>query len=223
MLYTALTTLHVIGAAIGLGGATMSDLLFFRAIKDRLISTDQFHLLQSAATCVSGGLVLVVVTGLPLLLMNPEMLAQPRVQAKLTAVLVLIVNGFILHFALLRFLERHVDRHLEPEDLERRHWLFAGSGATSIVSWYTPLVLATVGYYYVRLPYIELLGLYIAAILAGTLVAYLIFAKKVIYAEVRVDDVVTRNIPGTGFPWSMALLVVLLASFIGTVVYLWWQ
>jgi len=219
VLHSVLVILHVVGAAIGVGGATMSDLLFFRAMKNRLISTDQFHLLQVAATVVLGGLALVVLSGVLLLFQSPELLEQPRVQAKLTAVLVVLLNGFVLHSGLLEFLKGKLDSPLPEQGLRARRWTFALSGSASIVSWYAAFVLATLDE--VALPYLALIGIYVAAIAAATGVAHLVFSYKVIQAQVEhVEEVITRSVPGTDLPWSMAGLAALVVVFVGSTAYL---
>jgi hypothetical protein len=210
---------HIIGAAIGVGGATMSDLLFFRSMKNRIITTDQFHLLQVASTVVFGGMALVVLSGVWLLFLNPELLREARVQAKLTAVLVLMLNGFVLHSVLLKFLEKNLDSPLRQQGLRSRQWIFAASGSASIVSWYAAFVLASVEG--IQLPYLVLLGIYLGAIAAATVAAYFVFSVKVIQAEVEhAEEVTTHEVPGTGVSWSMAGLTALVVVFVGSTVLL---
>jgi len=219
VLQPILVIAHIIGAAIGVGGATMSDLLFFRSMKNRIITTDQFHLLKVASTVVFGGMGLVVLSGVWLLFLSPDLLEVPRVQAKLTAVLVLMLNGFVLHSVLLKFLEKNLDSPLRQRGLRSRQWIFAASGSASIVSWYAAFVLASVDD--LALSYPALLGIYLGVVTAATVAAYWVFAFKVIQAEVeQVEEVTTHEVPGTGVSWSMAGLAALVVIFVGSIVYL---
>jgi hypothetical protein len=218
-LQSILVIAHIIGAAIGVGGATMSDMLFFRAMKNRIITTDQFHLLKAASTVVFGGMALVVLSGVWLLFLSPELLEVPRVQAKLTAVLVLMLNGFVLHAGLLKYLQKNLDAPLRQQGLRARQWIFAASGSASIVSWYAAFVLASLDD--LPLSYLALLGIYLGVIAAATLAAYFVFAYKVIQAEVEhAEKVTTHSVPGTDVSWSMAGLAALVVVLLGSTVYL---
>jgi hypothetical protein len=218
-LQSILIITHIIGAAIGVGGATMSDMLFFRAMKNRIITTDQFHLLKVASAVVFGGMALVVLSGVWLLFLSPHLLEVPRVQAKLTAVLVLMLNGFVLHAALLKYLQKHLDAPLRQQGLRSRQWIFAASGSASIVSWYAAFVLASVDD--IRLSYAALVGIYVGIVAVATVAAYFVFSFKVIQAEVEhAEEITTHSVPGTKVSWSMAGLAVLVVVFVGSIVYL---
>jgi hypothetical protein len=220
LLKTIFVVAHIIGGAIGLGGATMSDLLFFHSIKNRIISKDQFHLLDVASTVVFGGMTLVVLTGVWLIFASPELLEVARVQAKLTAVFVLLVNGFILHSVILKYLKTRLDEPLPERELRSRQWIFAASGSASIVSWYTVFVLASAEE--LALSYPVLLGAYLAAIAGATVVAYFVFAKKVIQSDVGGSEEVTDpSVPGVGVSWHVVVLTGLLLIFVGSLLYLW--
>jgi uncharacterized membrane protein len=64
--FGVITILHVIGAAIGVGGATAADTLFLRSIRNRRVSTDQYNLLRSIQHVVMAGLAIVVLSGIAL-------------------------------------------------------------------------------------------------------------------------------------------------------------
>ena len=54
---------HIIGVALGAGGATMSDVLFLTSIRDNMIDKSELKLLRMASKVVVFGLGLLIITG----------------------------------------------------------------------------------------------------------------------------------------------------------------
>lgn len=147
MIYTALVILHVIGTAIGAGGATFSDWIFFNAAKDGKIDKSELRLLKSGSVLVIFGLLILIITGLGFLL-HYQLVpgsgeAAPKAFAKIIIVAILTVNGWVLHRYVLPLLTAAAEKNqtLVESIIMQKKSLVLSSGAISIVSWYTALIL----------------------------------------------------------------------------------
>ncbi|HWH23579.1 MAG TPA: hypothetical protein VNW68_01670 [Candidatus Limnocylindria bacterium] len=169
---------HIVGAAIGVGGALATDSVFLRSIRNRRISSEQFLLIRSVSDVVLLGLGLVALTGVVLLLMNPGLLGEASFQAKMLIVLVLLINGLAFHLYVLPYLARHRDLWLEGEVLSRRQrWLFATSGALSGVSWFGALILGAWDPPEIGLPL--KVAIYAAIAIGASVLAFLILSHVI--------------------------------------------
>lgn len=135
-------TLHILGTALGLGGATISDILFFKFLKDFRISKKEQEVLHVLKTVVLGALGLILVTGLALYLPNAATYNQSGpFLVKSIGVLVLTVNGIALHL----YIAPHL-LHLNLQSKQKMgttwHRIAFALGAISIVSWYTVFSIA---------------------------------------------------------------------------------
>lgn len=142
-LYTFYVIAHLFGAILGAGGAYLSDGMFLLSVKDSKINRTEFKFLELGSTFVWGGLVISYISGFMLFLGDPEFfMDSDKFLAKVTIVLILTVNGYFFHKWHLPLLDRHVDKHfLESKEFMRaRGWLII-SGAISIISWTTAIVL----------------------------------------------------------------------------------
>ncbi|WP_194757239.1 hypothetical protein [Aliidiomarina indica] len=221
-----LTIIHVIGAAIGLGSATASDSTFMRAIRNRVVSHDQLVLIRSVSHVVMVGLALVVLTGAGLLLHNPSILQHDFFQAKMTAVLILILNALVFHTFIHRFLENHCERELSPEVIGRKMPIFAVSGAISVVSWYLPLIFIVAGRTEFSLP--VYLTVYFVLVAGGAVLAYLLMSHILFYPKNMPEDNNSdkprskEHVQDCGQShasswWVMAVLIVLFLVFIASI------
>lgn len=124
-LYTGLVIMHVIGAALGTGAATIADIAIVRALHDGVLSPDERSLLRAVYFILRVGLVMAVVSGLGFLAYYyavgaTEALMSEKLWAKMTIVFILVLNGYALH----------------------KHWVTLLWGAAiSLTSWYAALVL----------------------------------------------------------------------------------
>ncbi|MCW5615236.1 MAG: hypothetical protein KIT32_08965 [Rhodocyclaceae bacterium] len=107
----ALVFAHVVSCAIAVGFAFFAD---FRVLKARGSLKPRDHeIVQQVAVFVVGALIALWITGAGIILMDfghvpsmDEILARPKVAAKLFVVLVLTLNGILLHFYALPRLHR---------------------------------------------------------------------------------------------------------------------
>ncbi|MDO8598804.1 MAG: hypothetical protein Q7S02_01720 [bacterium] len=147
-LHTIATIAHLVGVAIGVGAATVSDVLFFRFLRDYRISKHEERVLAMLHPLFWIALGILVLSGVVLYLADPARLgASPKFQLKLVVVAVIILNGVFLNAVVSPRLRRisfgasHPSHH--PGELHHlRHAAFA-SGAISITSWYGALILGS--------------------------------------------------------------------------------
>ena len=142
---TGLRFFHFIGLAMGLGGATLLDLMLLRFFVRGRITEDTYGVFAFASRVVDLGLRLLWITGLGFLflyaLTTPELLTNPKVHAKLVIVAILTMNGFFIHQMILPSVRRQIGRTLFDGVSGVRRGIFVTSGAISVVSWYVPVAL----------------------------------------------------------------------------------
>ncbi|MBI4435287.1 vitamin K epoxide reductase family protein [Candidatus Uhrbacteria bacterium] len=140
-------TLHVLSMALGLGAATLTDVFFFRFLKDSRISQDEANVLSTLTEFIWFALCLVVMTGLALYLPQAgNYLEVPKFFAKMVVVGVILVNGAFLNLYIapklvkISFGERH---HHKEGELGRARRLAFALGPISIISWYSAFILGS--------------------------------------------------------------------------------
>jgi DNA-binding beta-propeller fold protein YncE/plastocyanin len=214
---TLFYVLHIIGVALGVGGATVSDYLFFRSIRDRKISSDEFSLLQSVSRILWTGLTLLIFSGIGLLavqyLQTGSIAVSGMFYAKMTIVLIILLNGLAFKKYVFPTIKARLDSPLDQDSkFVSKLWILSLIGTISIVSWYSTLLLGALRGT-VDLPYLFIMTLYIfilsgGAIFGYLLLSYLIFAPRSITEEKKTG---TRK----GLRWrSVGLFAVGAAIFL---------
>lgn len=146
MIYTWLVIFHVIGTAIGAGGATFSDLIFFKAAQDGKIDKSELRLLKAGSFLVTIGLLILIITGFGFLfhylIVPGSGEAAPKAYAKIIIVAIITVNGWVLHRHVLPLIEEAAKKNqsIVGSVIEKHKTLVLTAGAISIVSWYTALI-----------------------------------------------------------------------------------
>ena len=178
-----LTLFHIIGVAIGVGGATVSDVLFFRSLADRKISKDELNLLHTLGLMLWVGLFILVASGLGFLGLQyantgaVHYLNDTWFQAKMTIIAVLSTNAVVMHWYIFPFMKSHIGKTLDYATMRPKIALFATTGVVSITSWYTALVLGvTRG---LDFTYGLIFNLYLVILTIGVLVAYTLLAAAI--------------------------------------------
>lgn len=137
---------HLLGFALGLGGATISDIMFFKALKRKQITSDTYYALSTLSKVIWIGLVLLIFSGLVIFWLiyaeqgSLPMLLSPRWQMKLLLVGVVLVNGFVFMGRIFPFLKSLVGTTLTLQTLSPKILSLAISGTVSILSWYSIFV-----------------------------------------------------------------------------------
>jgi len=218
--YDIITVLHVVGAAIGVGAAAASDSVFMGAIRNRRISHDQFVLIRNASNVLIGGLVVLILSGIALLHMNLELWTMPHFQAKMTLVLILLINGIVFHSRVIPMLKQFSDITMPKSFITSRQWLLSITGSTSAVSWFSALIIAVVGDIGVSyLWYIAIIAVLIVggSVVAHYLLTHIIFVQKSERPEkLKEQKEATRKKHITLL--LVTLLVILIVSLIAAIV-----
>ena len=146
LVHTIAVIVHLAAAAVGVGGATVSDVLFTRFLRDDRISKFEEQTLRTLHPVLWIALAFLIVSGIFLVLGNPERyLSSSKFQLKIIVVAIIALNGVFLHTSIspklqkLGFGGRHSAHH-EGELIHLRRAAFA-SGAVSLTSWYCALIL----------------------------------------------------------------------------------
>ncbi len=140
-------TVHLIAVAIGIGGATITDVLFFNFLRDFRISKKEQEVMNMLSNVMMIALILLYISGLALYLANAERLrVSPAFLSKVCIVVVLTINGILMH--------KHVApkmMHLSfllhplqtPHLMHRLRKVSFMMGSVSFVSWYSVFLIAT--------------------------------------------------------------------------------
>lgn len=162
------TLLHLIGFMLGVGGATISDILFLRFLRDFKISEEEKSILKLMSQIVWFGLCIIILSGLGLFIPESErLLASDKFFVKMIVVGVIIINGAILNLLVTPKL-LNIAWKTETMNVKRvsrmSHIAFA-TGSISFVSWYTALLLGFARN--VTMSFEQMLGIYGGALIIG--------------------------------------------------------
>lgn len=141
---TIFVILHLIGLALGLGGAMVSDFLFFKFLKDLKLDKHELYVMGLLSSVVWAGLFLLIATGACIYLSDSvKYLASSKFLIKMFIVLAITLNGCVLHFYVKPRLKL-IDWKAGLKDSHRsiRKIAFA-CGSISIISWLLATVLGS--------------------------------------------------------------------------------
>jgi hypothetical protein len=142
---TTLRFVHFIGLALGLGAATLLDLMLLRFFVREPISHQNWKLVHFSANIVNVGLMLLWASGIGFIvhyaLFDPAKLMNQKIWAKLAIVFVLTMNGLFIHAVILPRIKAQLGRTLFDGMSQFQKSVFLISGGISVTSWYVPVVL----------------------------------------------------------------------------------
>lgn len=171
--------LHLLGLAIGMGGAIVSDAMFFSSIRDEKVSHTEMRFLRLGGATVWIGLVLIILSGILLFSLNPEQyLASGKFLAKMTIVSIIFFNGILFHVIHIPRLHRHAGHHFPSSDeFMRMAPILIVNGVISSVSWFTAFILGAIG----RSPlsYFTIMSSYLFVLIVVATVS-LVFKRKIV-------------------------------------------
>lgn len=170
--HTLLIIFHIFGVAIGAGAAFMSDVIFLSSVKDRVFTEAEVRILKLMSTMVWIGLGILIISGGFLWATSSyDLLSSSKFLAKMTIVLILTLNGLLFHNMHLPAIALREDKPiLESARFVARIPLLVASGALSVVSWMSALVLGVLG----SLPfsYFEIMSVYFLAVFVATAIGF---------------------------------------------------
>lgn len=175
-LLTLLVGLHLIGLCFGLGGATMLDFWILRWMRWGGLPPEIARTFLFVSKVVSVGIALLWLSGLGFLAVyaveSPEKLGNPKLLAKFVVVLVLTVNGLLIHALVLPSVLRDVSRPMFEGVSHTSTAVFLVSGAVSGVSWYAAFALGLMRELNGRVSAGLLLALWFAAVVVAAAGAF---------------------------------------------------
>ncbi len=137
--------IHLVGVALGVGGATISDIFFFRFLSDLRISKWESKILHVLSEVIWVSLGLFWVSGIGLFLTNISgYLNSSKFMTKMIIIAVIMINGLVLNYyisprlATISFKKSH--KHM-PGEMRRFRKVAFALGALSLTSWYLALIL----------------------------------------------------------------------------------
>ncbi|MCR4330304.1 MAG: hypothetical protein NUV49_00215 [Patescibacteria group bacterium] len=144
--HTFLVVVHIIGTALGVGGATFAEIFLLKAVRDGEIDPIESSFMQVTYRIVRVGLALLVLSGFGFLILYrftdlEARLYSPLLWSKLTIVVVILINAILLQ--------------------TRRIPLWLGS-ALSFASWYAAMLIIPLRPAIMPITYLEIMGWYIA-------------------------------------------------------------
>lgn len=181
------TTLHVLSMSVGVGSATLTDVFFFRFLRNFKISKEEAKLMNVLSAVIWTALIAAILTGAALYLSNPAGYnATPKFLAKMIIVGVILLNGLLLNFYISPRLTHISFMHHPTYQIDYfRHFrrLAFASGAISLTSWYAALTLGSLR----KLPleFNFILALYAAALIGAVISSQLLEHRYVKRARAR--------------------------------------
>lgn len=133
-------TFHILSVVVGMGGATVADILFFSFLKDFRISKKETEVLGLLSNVIMAAMLLLYVTGICLFLSDmPRFSSSPAFFSKTVIVAVLTINGILMHSYVaprmihISFLKKEFGaKHV----IHRLRAVAFAMGAVSFSSWY---------------------------------------------------------------------------------------
>ena len=172
-------TMHLMGVAVGMGGATITDLLFFNFLRDFKISRKEAEVMRILSNVIMVALAVLYLSGAALFLSDPSKFMQsPAFLAKASIVVVLTINGIIMH----KFIAPHMVRfsflrhpiHGHQKIHKMRAVAFA-MGAISFTSWYSVFFIAMLkSYLPSETSLLQIIGGYLFIVLSAVLVSQIL-------------------------------------------------
>lgn len=162
-------TVHVFGVALGVGTATITDVFFFKFLKDFKISSWESGVMNTLSLVVWFAIIILVASGTLLYLEDVEKFNNSsKFLTKMIIVGVIIVNGTVLNLFVsprlskIAFHKKH-DHH--PGELHHIRKIAFALGAVSITSWYSAFILGM--FHSVPLSFSVLLSVYITLLVVA--------------------------------------------------------
>ncbi len=137
---TLIIVLHALAGAVGLGAATVSDVFFFKFMKDYKVSQSEHEMVKTLSNVIWCALGIIIVTGIGLFVPKSDvLLMSSKFLIKMTGVGVLVLNGLVLNLLVsprLMDITFHEGYDHKSGELHALRKLSFASGSISIVTWY---------------------------------------------------------------------------------------
>jgi len=167
-----ITIFHVFTVVVGMGGAIVTDFLFVYFAYNKKISKQENKIIYLLAKLVSFTLILVIITGALIFLGDiTKYLNSAKFLTKMSVVLILTINGFLLHKIVFSKLKEK--NFLSNKGFEIKRRLAFAMGSISFISWATALSLGVLDR--VHTTYTYAISIYFGLIVIGIFSSQIIF------------------------------------------------
>lgn len=178
---TIIKVIHLVAIVMGLGGAVLLDITILMRGVIRPVSQFTIHQAEVLSRFVSAGLVLLWASGIGLIWVNymgkHEYLSNQKLWAKIAIVLILTINGIVVHNKVMPFLKASMNKPLFTGVTKGTLALMTFVGSVSFVSWSVPLILGVASELnYVTSMWVILLS-YVTAMLGAWCILYLMMGS----------------------------------------------
>ena len=138
-------TIHILGVSLGVGGATITDLFFFKFLRDFKISSWESRVMNTMSGIIWVALAVLVISGGLLYIEDIDKFNNSsKFLTKMIIVGVIIVNGIILNVFVapkMKEVSFHKKHEHHPGELHHLRKIAFALGAISITSWYSAFIL----------------------------------------------------------------------------------
>jgi hypothetical protein len=204
---TFIKIFHLIGLIMGFGGAVLLDFTIFSRGILRPVSQFTIHQTVVISRVVFVGLAVLWITGAMLIWMNwqvkPEYITNQKLWAKIAIVILLSVNGVLIHHRILPLLKAQTGRRLFDHLNKSQLAFMTLVGSVSLVSWITPFILGKASELNYVTPMVVIMAIYLAAVCVAwfglfvtmsSITALQKFARRAAEATLRSNDSWENNI-----------------------------
>jgi hypothetical protein len=174
---SGLRLVHFAGIILGIGAATLLDLIIFRFVLTRRIEDAQVRVIVFSSHIITAGLVLLWISGVGFFVYywfnDPGKIDNPKLVAKVIIVGVLTLNALLVHSFVLPQVETSIGQRLLDGVSAARSFCLIFIGTLSAISWYVPLILGIVPQFNNTLPAEIILAGYATLIISVNLISLL--------------------------------------------------
>ncbi|MBA4782357.1 MAG: hypothetical protein H2045_03975 [Rhizobiales bacterium] len=168
---TFLKIMHLSGLMAGFGGALYTDYLMISGGILRPLKPQTLIEVKRLSRVVTWGLVLLWISGAALAyeayLTNEVFLENEKFWAKMVMVVILTLNGFFVHYVVLREAERSINKRLLIDSPLPVLVLLAATGLISFVSWTLPFILGKASEFSYVLPFGLFMSVWLILVLSA--------------------------------------------------------
>ncbi|MEP3673412.1 MAG: hypothetical protein ABJM86_10715 [Hyphomicrobiales bacterium] len=166
---TFLKIMHLVGLMAGFGGALYTDYLMITRGILRPLEKNTITEIKRLSHFVTFGLIMLWASGAALTLeivnTNPQFLTNEKFWAKMVIVSALTINGFFIHFYVLKEAKKSLNKRLLIDSSLPVVIVLATCGSLSFTSWVTPFILGKAPEFSYVVPFELIITLWIIAAL----------------------------------------------------------
>lgn len=162
IIFAKLLVTHILAVMVAVGTVTVTDYLHILGLRDPKLERRTLFVFPLLSKLIIIALTIIYVTGALLVLAKPSVLENPLFYLKTFLVILVTINGVILHRYIFPKIEKGIKKKKYPDKLLKQA---AFAGSLSIVSWYGIVVLAItkdLGYSVLQFSVGYLISLFIA-------------------------------------------------------------